>query len=35
MGKWEGFIILALVLGWLVFELMSVRRSLRKDKERE
>ncbi len=35
MGKWEGFIILALVLGGLVAELLSVRRSQRKDRERD
>ena len=33
MGKWEGFIILVLVLGGLLAELRSVRRSIRKDKE--
>ena len=35
MGKWEGFIILVLVLGGLVAELRSVRRSMRKDRERD
>ncbi len=33
MGKWEGFIILVIVLGGLVWELRSVRRAIRKDKE--
>ena len=33
MAKWEWVILLILVLGWLVAELRSVRRSIRKDKE--
>ena len=33
MGKWEGFIILVIVLGGLIAELVSVRRSMRRDRD--
>jgi hypothetical protein len=33
LGRWEWIIIELVVLGFLVAELISVRRSLRKDKQ--
>jgi hypothetical protein len=34
VGRWEWIIIELVVLGFLVAELVSVRRSIRKDKEK-
>ena len=34
VGRWEWVIIELVVLGFLVAELVSVRRSIRKDKEK-
>jgi hypothetical protein len=35
VGRWEWIIIELVVLGFLVAELVSVRRSMKKDKDRK
>jgi hypothetical protein len=35
LGRWEWIIVELLVLGLLVFELVSVRRSIRRDRARD
>lgn len=34
-GRWEWIILELLFLGFLIYELVSVRRSIRRDKDRQ